>query len=367
MTSKQPHVPLRVGLVLATSTGGVGTHVASLAAYLLERDYHVTVCGPSTTDELFGFAARGATFKAIEIPASPSPLRTLVAMFQLRRAVRDVDVVHAHGLRAGFVAAASRRKPLVVTWHNLLLTQGAPGRRPPQLEQLLARRANIAIGVSEDLVARVTQFGARDARFIPVAAVPLAPPRRSTAQVRAELDATDRPLVLSVARLHPQKSLDVLITAAARWKSRDSVPLVVIAGDGPQRKELAALIDRLDAPVRLMGHRDDIADLLAACDVAVLASQWEGSPLFAQEALRAQKPLVVSDAGGLPELVADAAMLVPAGDVDALGQAVVTLLDDRAAAAQLSRRAGRRAAQLPDETECNAQVVELYEQLAKRS
>ena len=74
-------------------------------------------------------------------------------------------------------------------------------------------------------------------------------------------------------------------------------------------------------------------DLLAAADLAVVTSDWEARQLFAQEALHAGVPLVATAVGGLPELVGDAAVLVPAGDVDAVDTAV----------ARPARRPGRAA------------------------
>ncbi|MGH3544414.1 MAG: glycosyltransferase family 4 protein [Mycobacteriales bacterium] len=358
-SSKLPHV----GLVLATSTGAVGAHVASLARHLRGIGHEVTVFGPAATDEQFGFAALGAAFLPVEISASPSPVRDLLAARKLRKHSAGVDLLHAHGMRAGFVAAGARRRPLVTTWHNLQLASGRRGRVLVHLERFLACRVDVALGVSEDLAARLREFGAKDARLLPVGAAPLPPADRTRVEVRAELGCQDRPMLLTVARLHPQKSLDVLINAAALWAKRDPVPLVVIAGDGPQRDELAGLIDRLNAPVRLLGQRDDIADLLAAGDIAVLPSQWEARSFFVQEALRAGLPSVVTDSGGMPAMVADAARVVPVGDVMALTDAVTDLLDDPAAAAQLAAKAVARGKQLPSEAESNAAIAALYAQL----
>ena len=92
---------------------------------------------------------------------------------------------------------------------------------------------------------------------------------------------------------------------------------MVIAGSGPAYLPLAARISAARAPVTLLGHRTDVADLLAGADLAVVTSDWEARQLFAQEALRAGVPLVATAVGGLPELVGDAAVLVPPGDVDA--------------------------------------------------
>ncbi|MEU4665821.1 glycosyltransferase family 4 protein, partial [Micromonospora chalcea] len=197
-----------------------------------------------------------------------------------------------------------------------------------------------------------------------VAAPTLPPPGRRRAAVRAEFGVTaDRPLILSVGRLHPQKRYDVLIDAAARWRTRTPAPVVVIAGSGPAYLPLAARISAARAPVTLLGHRTDVADLLAGADLAVVTSDWEARQLFAQEALRAGVPLVATAVGGLPELVGDGAVLVPPGDVDAVDAAVRDLLDDPVRRAEVGRRGLARAATWPTEADTVAALADLYAEL----
>ena len=124
----------RVTEVLATSTGGVGTHVRSILAPLLAAGAAVQVCGPAATDELFAFTSAGASFRTVGISAGLAPVADARAVADLRRALADADLVHAHGLRAGLVAAAARRlapgsPPLVLTLHNALPEGGGLRRR----------------------------------------------------------------------------------------------------------------------------------------------------------------------------------------------------------------------------------------------
>ncbi|MDI5941959.1 glycosyltransferase, partial [Micromonospora sp. DH15] len=136
-----------------------------------------------------------------------------------------------------------------------------------------------------------------------------------------------------------------------------------IAGSGPAYLPLAARISAARAPVTQLGHRTDVADRLAGADLAVVTSDWEARQLFAQEALRAGVPLVATAVGGLPELVGDAAVLVPPGDVDAVDAAVRALLDDDDRRAELGRRGAARAATWPTEADTVAQLAALYAEL----
>jgi glycosyltransferase involved in cell wall biosynthesis len=359
----------RVALVLATSTGGVGRHVLALTERLVTEGGPPVVAGPRATDDMFGYAAAGASFVPVEIAAGPRPWQDLTALRALRPALADADVVHAHGLRAGFLAslAARRRTPLVVTWHNAVLSTGAARRVYAVLERRVARRATVTLCVSGDLVDRVRALGGDDVRLAPVGATPLGPPRRPRAEIRHELGADDRDLVVAVGRLHQQKGFDILVDAAARYGAGVSRPLTVIAGEGPARSELETRIRDTGAAVRLLGARTDIADLLDAADLVVMSSRWEGSPLSAHETLLAARPLVATAVGGLPEFLGDgAARLVAGEDPGAIAEAVTELLADDEARRDLADAGRRRAAGWPTAAMTVERVLEVYAELGGR-
>lgn len=359
---------LRAVLVLATATGGVGAHVRSLAQGLVARGVAVTVAGPAATEEHFGFTETGARFTEVEISASPRP-SDIAAVRVLRAACSNAHVVHAHGLRAGLVAglAVGRhrpgRRPLVLTLHNAVLASGPKAGLAHLMEARAVRAADVVLGASADLVDRARKLGADDARLGPVGAPPLPAPRRDRDSVRAELTSADRPIVLAVGRLAPQKAYPVLLDAAQAWKALDPVPMVVVAGDGPLRDELQARIDADYLPVRLLGHRDDVADLFAAADIAVLPSRWEARSLVAQEALRFGVPLVATAVGGIPELVGDAAVLVPYDDAEALASAVADVLADPRKRELLTELGRQQSESWPGERDTVEQVLSVYEEL----
>jgi glycosyltransferase involved in cell wall biosynthesis len=347
----------------------VGAHIRSLLPALTAAGADVRVCGAPATEELFGFTAAGARFRPVGISAGLAPVADARAVLAMRRATAGADLVHAHGLRAGLVAAAARRldrsrRPLVLTLHNALQEGTGPRQRLlRRLEGVTIRAADLVLAVSGDLAANARRLGARDVRLAPAIAPPRPPARRSRDDVRAELGVADgRPLVVAIGRLHPQKGYDVLLDAVARWRGRVD-PLVAIAGDGPLADDLAARIAADALPVRLLGRRDDVADLLAAAELCVLPSRWEGSPFTGQEALRAGTPLVCTRAGGMPELFGAAAEMVPVGDAAALADAVVRVLTDPVRAKELADAGPRQAAGWPDQAATERQVVAVYREL----
>lgn len=354
--------------VLATSTGGVGTHVRGMVDYLVAAGADLRVLGPQATQDLFRFTDGGARFAAVEISLSRDPLRDIKAVRRLRSATRGAHLIHAHGLRAGAVsvlANVGRRVPLVVTLHNVVDTSSPLARRAYDLmERVIARGADVVIGASQDLADRARECGAKRVLFREVAAPPMAPPQRSADEVRAELSIPmGSPLLLSVGRLHPQKGYDTLLRAAAVWKNHPSAPEVVIAGDGPLEDELRREIDAGHLPVRLLGRRTDVPDLLGAADLVLLPSVWEARSLTAQEAMRAGVALVCTTTGGMGELVGDAARTIEVGDAAGLADAVIDLIEHPQQRAALAAAGHRRAEGFPTEAGTAAGLIALYAEL----
>ena len=403
---------MRVAYVLATSAGGTERHVRMLAGGLARRGVTVTVYGPAGPGAADSAAAAGGTgsarrqeapglpgFAAVQIAERPRPARDLAAVRRLRAlfAAFGPDVVHAHGLRAGALAALAvgrdraapdptaddpaaddpaadgqavrdhARPRLVVTVHNAAPDAVLAAAVYRVLERIVARRADAVLCVSADLESRMRRLGARRVTRAVVPAPPAsaAVSAQALAGVRAGLGIAggeDRvPLVLTVARLAPQKGLGTLVEAAGRWRDRDPAPLLVIAGEGPLLDGLARDAEAARARVSFLGRRDDVPALLAAADVVVAPSAWEGQPLVVQEALRASRPLVASRVGGIPDLTGqDAALLVPPGDAAALSAAVLSVLDDPALSARLSQAAARRSAALPSEQDALDAALAAY-------
>ncbi|MEV7419099.1 glycosyltransferase family 4 protein [Streptomyces sp. NPDC089919] len=341
--------------VLGGGSAGSSAHVRSLTTGLAARGVAVTVCAPVETEGEYDFTGAGARVA----PAVVSALRAVCA---------GADVVHAHGLHAGVRAALAlrgQRVPLVVTWHAGPAAEGPLGQLTRLLERRVARAAAVVLGASSDQVDEARRRGARDARLAPVT-VPGGVVTGDPGKVRAELGAVERPLVIAVGSLVPYRGYQLLLDAAREWRALDPMPLLVIAGEGPQRELLARRIETEALPVRLLGRRPDVTELLAAADVAVLPARWEGRSLLAQEALRLGVPLVATAVGGVPELVGDAAVLVPYGDPALLSAGVVRVLSSPGLRSRLALAGPRQAASWPSEDDTVAQVLAVYDELRER-
>jgi glycosyltransferase involved in cell wall biosynthesis len=375
---------MRVLLVRPTASGGLAAHVDQELA-LLEAAGHRVAEAP------------------VRIRERPSPRHDAATVATLRRLLRrwaEPVAVHAHGLRAGALAALAvpRRggHRLVVTLHNRTIGSRAARLVGAALLRLLTRRADVVLAVSPDLAVQARSAGARDVRHAVVPAparagvagvtgAPFGPPRDAVSPGTSERTAApDTPharavaetsptrpdgerrgplTALVIARLALQKGLDDLLDAAARL--RGASVRILVAGDGPLHDELAARIAAEDLPVELLGRRQDVPDLLAGADLVLSAARWEGQPVALQEALGAGRAIIATDAGGTRWVTGTAAHLVPVGDPAALAEAVLALRDplERGRCEAASRR---RARELPSAEDLLAQLEEVLAPAPRR-
>jgi glycosyltransferase involved in cell wall biosynthesis len=340
---------MRIGLLLAESRGGIGQHVASLVPRFLNAGHEVVVCAPPSTADHFDFGAAKIVTQAA--------------------ALRGADVVHAHGYRAGMTALRDRARlrPLVVTWHNAVIAPGPRGLVMRLGQRLVARGADLTLGASSDLVDLAKSLGARRARLAPVAAPAIPEVRSPAADVRRALGLGEQPLVLTVGRLAPQKDYPTLLSVAALVRESNPDVVFLIVGDGPLRDNLQARIDAEQLPVRLLGHRDDVSDLLGAADVFLLTSHWEARALVIQEAMQVGVPVVATAVGGVPELVDDSAVLAFPGDADGLADGVRAVLAERETANAMRTRGRELAARWPDEDAVAKNLLDIYAGLVATS
>lgn len=261
-----------------------------------------------------------------------------------------IDVLHAHKFGSnmwGTAIGRLARVPVIVAHEHTWSFEGQPLRRFGDRE-LIARGSSAFIAVSREdrrRMIEIEHIDPADVMFLPNG-IP-APPPPSGADVRAELGIpADAPVIGTVSVLRPQKALDVLLRASRKLADEFPGLRVLIAGEGDRRFALEELAQELglEDTVLFMGVRTDVPDVLAALDVAVSTSDFEGSPLSVMEYMEAARPIVATRVGGVPDLIDDGVhgRLVEPQDPDAFAAAVADLLRDPAKAAELGQRARER-------------------------
>jgi glycosyltransferase involved in cell wall biosynthesis len=286
----------------------------------------------------------------------------------LRR--RPVHVLHSHKIGSnvwGSVLGSLAGVPVVVAHEHTWSFEGQPHRRLLD-RYVVAPGADAIVAVSEadrERMIEIERIPPERIRYIPNGIVPL--PAGDGAGVRAELGIpADAPLVGAVGALRPQKAFPVLVDAAVRLREQVPGIRVVIAGGGPQETLLGYIAEAgAGDVVSLLGPRTDIPDVLAALDVFVNSSDFEGQPIAILEAMEAALPVVATSVGGVPDLIQDGlhGRLVPRRDAEALAGAIRGLLADRDAARAMGERARARRRSEFDLGVTVRQVEQLYDEL----
>ena len=270
----------------------------------------------------------------------------------LRRLLRRerVDVIHAHmfGSNAwGTVIGRLARVPVIVAHEHTWSFEGRPVRRFVDRE-VIGRGSTVFIAVSRDDQRKMIEIeGVNPKKILHVPNGIAAPPPPSGADVRLELGIPAGARVIgTVSVLRPQKALDVFVRASARLLRERSDLYVLLAGDGPLRGELTELVRSLGVQDRLLmlGYRSDASDVVAALEVAISSSAYEGSPLAVMEYMESARPIVATRVGGVPDLIEDGVngLLVDPGDEAALAAAIGRMLADPEAARRMGEAARER-------------------------
>jgi len=270
-------------------------------------------------------------------------------LYRLLRRER-VDVLHTHKFGSnlwGTVIGRLARVPVIIAHEHTWSYEGKPWRRIGDRE-VIARGSTRFIAVSREDRRRMIEIEGidpSDVMFLPNG-IP-APPPATGGDVRAELGiAPGAPVIGTVSVLRPQKALDVLLRATQALLPEFPGLKVLIAGEGDRRFALEDLTRELgiEDAVMFLGVRTDVPDVLAALDVAVSSSDFEGSPLSVMEFMEAARPIVATRVGGVPDLIEDGVhgLLVEPQDPAAFAAAVARMLRDRDAARAMGERARER-------------------------
>jgi glycosyltransferase involved in cell wall biosynthesis len=264
---------------------------------------------------------------------------------------KSIDILHMHGYGAttfGRAAAAFRRLPTILHEHaNLTDTPWYQKAADRALEPF----TDIAIAVSRstaDFVVRARLVPAKKVKVVylgaPVDEFSRERSAEDVAAVRQSIGlAPDDFAIGAVTRLHDSKGNEFLVDAAKLVLDVRPQARFYLVGEGPLRADLESQARRLNLGHRFVfaGFARDVAGMLAAFDLSVFPSLWEGTPLTAFEALAAGKAIVATDADGLLDILHDGhdARIVPKRNARALADQMVALMDAPVERARLSANA----------------------------
>jgi glycosyltransferase involved in cell wall biosynthesis len=281
-------------------------------------------------------------YRELGVEAARLPCPRDVDPDLLRRVRRELarlrpDVVHTHLVHGDvYGALGAGRVPVVSTKHN-----DDPFRRGPFrfAERLLTRRAARVIAITHALRRFCIQevgLPPRKVEVVPYGLDGLPTPWGESPPVELPEDAL---VLLCVARLAPQKGVDVAVRALARVRAVEPRAVLVVLGEGPDRPRLAG------DGVFLPGRVGDVAAWYHRAELLVHPARWEGFGLALLEAMLSAKPVVATRVSSAPEVVADGetGVLVPPDDEEALADAVLGLLGDPTRAGSMGQAGLARA------------------------
>ena len=341
---------IRVVELLATGTsGGAQEHVYNLVTRIDPKRYDVSVLALSGGAGVRRLEKTGISVCVLDEMTDDEAIEAVASHLHAVGA----DVVHNHMYRAEVVGtraawllqAAGLPRPFVVGTVHSSRVRSAEDR---ELLRKLTPRMDHLVAVSRAIVRKIEDEGRVGAPISLIYnGVDLAryAHQEACCTLHREYELPEAaPIVGVVARLEPEKGHPTLLEA---WPSvLAAVPdaHLLIVGEGSQREALEAQAASLgllgsSPSVTFTGRRDDVPEVTAALDVAVLPSYREAQGLSILEAMALSRPVVASAVGGIPEMIdhGRTGLLVPPHDASALGASITRLLTDHPYADMLAR------------------------------
>ena len=336
--------------------GGPALHVAYLAHGLRDRGYETTLVAGTLArgEDSMAYVAEdlGVRVEALpELSREISPVQDARAVLHLARMIRRdrPQILHTHTAKAGAVGrlaallAGDARPPIVVhTFHGHVLRgyfNSAQTLGFRLLERWLARISTVLIAVGPQVRDDLVRLGVAPAEKFRVIRLGIELGERvdadgsKRAETRRVLGVPDRAFLVGwIGRMTPVKNTDEVLRALRLLQDRGVDAWLCMVGDGPDRDRLERLASELGVVRRCLfpGYQSDVARFYSAFDALVLTSVNEGTPVSAIESLAAQRPVVATRVGGVPDVVDDGedGYLVPLGDTEQLADGLERLARD---------------------------------------
>lgn len=346
--------------VMECTIGGTRRHLTDLARGLARRgvEVHLAVAAerqPDFRETLAELSAEGCRVHEVPMVRSIRPLLDARHLRRLEDLLREVqpDLVHTHSSKAGVLGrlaslrtGVGRRVHTPHTLAFLFAEMFGPLKRRLffQIERSLARGTDAMVAVSESEARTFAGSGVVDpdrVRVVPNGVDPAPYDGAAPADLAALGLDPARPTAAVIGLLNVAKGQDLALEALARHPELQ----LLLVGHGETEAELRGLAERLGVADRVAfaGFRADVPELLAAVDLLLLPSRWEGMPYIVLEAMASGLPVAATPVDGARDLVVDGATGWLAPRVD--GEAIADTLERALAAGPDARsqlgRAGR--------------------------
>jgi N-acetyl-alpha-D-glucosaminyl L-malate synthase BshA len=370
---------MNVGIVCYASVGGSGIIATELGKRLALRGHKVHILSSEQPARL-GDYQPGLFFHRVETPSYPlfrEPQYLLSLANKIVQVSRDerLDVVHAHyaiphataGYLARQILAATHRTcvpRVITTLHGTDITLLGSDRSYSEIVAFSIQESDGVTAVSESLRNDTyRELGVKiDIRVIPNFIDCSVYQRRDVAAVKASLAPNGEPILIHVSNFRPVKRVQTVIELFAQVRAERPARLLMV-GDGPELADASRLARSLGLgdDVKFLGEQDQIVPLLSASDVFLLPSSQESFGLAALEAMACEVPVVATNIGGLPELIADGrtGFLHAPDDVNGMAASTLRLITDR----ELHDRMAKAARHAAKTRFCDDKIIPMYEHL----
>jgi glycosyltransferase involved in cell wall biosynthesis len=328
-----------VHLTASTFFGGPERQMLGLAAALPESATAFISFSEGGRCRSFLTRVRQQGFEAITLENDTPHLRAAAIELSEKLWQLRADVLLCHGYKANLIGRVAARRQGIPA---VAVSRGWTGeswrvRVYEALDRAHLRWMDRVVAVSEAQAAKVRRCGVRTERVQVIHnAIDVerfsTPDQAYDSKLRRLFRSPPARIVGAAGRLSPEKGFELIASAAAIVRQRDSSVGFVVFGDGPCRERIARRIaaSGLENAFVLAGFRADLDHFLPFFDVFVLPSYTEGLPNVVLESFAAGVPVVATAVGGTPEIVEDggSGYLVPAGDAKALAERILTALTD---------------------------------------
>ena len=320
---------IKVAIVLPYfGAGGAEKMVSQLAANMNHKVYHMEVfCvyGPPQTNRL----EEALNEKGIPIHfIGKKKGFSISAMLRLFRELDhfDPDLIHTHLYACVYAAPwpVIRKKPYLHTFHTLPEIENTRFVRRGLTKFLVKRNRMIPVAISKSNRQMVADYYGLNIAAVPMVQNPV-DVQKFAAGKQVDEDVFR---FITIGRFSKEKNQQMMYHAFASFLARGHEARLLMLGKGEEEANLKALAKELgiDDRIDYSGYVDNVEDYLKTASVFLLSSLYEAQPLCVLEAMAAGKPIIATDVGGVSDIVtADNGILVPAGDTEAMAQAMEQL------------------------------------------